>query len=230
MPGEGRRKARDEASGLNANGAAILGLLAIRSWPRPWTTYELTKQSHRSLRWFWPRAERLLYDTPKKLVELGFATASVHHTGKRPSTLYAITPAGRRALRAWLDEEGKEPLFEFEQLIRVFFAEQGTKSQLQTTLARIQRQALDSQRQLADIVRAMPQPFAGDRAAVNALSIKLITELHRTTAEWAAWAHETVAEWDSPREHWDGATEIFTAIIEEDDGRAHQDARPLSRR
>ena len=34
-------------------------------WPsRPWTTYELAKQVQRSLGWFWPRAERKLYDVP----------------------------------------------------------------------------------------------------------------------------------------------------------------------
>ena len=52
---------------------AILGLLAIRSW----STYELTQQMHRSLRRFWPRAESKLYEEPKKLVELGWATATL---------------------------------------------------------------------------------------------------------------------------------------------------------
>ena len=64
---------------------AVLGLLAIR----PWTTYELAKQVQRSLRWFWPRAERKLYDEPKRLAADGLATATREHTGKRgaaPST------------------------------------------------------------------------------------------------------------------------------------------------
>jgi PadR family transcriptional regulator AphA len=39
---------------------AVLGLLSVRSW----TTYELAKQVQRSLNWFWPRAERKLYDEP----------------------------------------------------------------------------------------------------------------------------------------------------------------------
>ena len=44
---------------------ALLGLLALREW----TTYELAKQVQRSIGWFWPRAERKLYEEPKRLVE-----------------------------------------------------------------------------------------------------------------------------------------------------------------
>ena len=47
---------------------ALLGLLSLRSW----TTYELAKQVQRSIGWFWPRAERKLYDEPKRLVDSAF--------------------------------------------------------------------------------------------------------------------------------------------------------------
>ena len=79
---------------LTTTSYALLGLLNIR----PWTTYELAKQVQRSLGWFWPRAERKLYDEPKRLVEQGLATATNESTGKRPRTVYAITPAGLAAL------------------------------------------------------------------------------------------------------------------------------------
>lgn len=39
----------------------------------------------------------------------------------------------------------------------------------------------------------------GDRAAVNALSIKLIADLHRTTLAWSRWAKDTTADWGSTR-------------------------------
>ena len=52
---------------------AILGLLTVRDW----TTYELAKQVQRSLNWFWPRAERKLYEEPKRLVEDGLAEPSM---------------------------------------------------------------------------------------------------------------------------------------------------------
>jgi PadR family transcriptional regulator, regulatory protein AphA len=37
-----------------------------------------------------------------------------------------ITPEGRQALAAWLHDPGDGPVIEFEQLVKVFFAENGT--------------------------------------------------------------------------------------------------------
>ena len=85
---------------LTTTSHAVLGLLALK----PWTTYELARQVQRSLGWFWPRAERKLYDEPKHLVAAGLATATAQQTGRRPRTMYAITAAGRKALRSWLGE------------------------------------------------------------------------------------------------------------------------------
>ena len=79
------------APSLTTTSYALLGLLNIR----PWTTYELAKQVQRSLGWFWPRAERKLYEEPKRLVECGLATATSESTGKRPRTVYSITADGR---------------------------------------------------------------------------------------------------------------------------------------
>jgi hypothetical protein len=87
---------------------AILGLLSVRDW----STYELAKQVRRSLRWFWPRTERKLYDEPKRLVADGLATATKQYTGQRPRTVYGITErraasscgagsASRRRRGAW---------------------------------------------------------------------------------------------------------------------------------
>src|SRR5690242_16493139 len=77
---------------------AVLGLLSVRSW----TAYELARQSERSLRWFFPRAERAVYLEVKRLVDLGLAHATAATTGRRRSTVYAITGAGEQALRDWL--------------------------------------------------------------------------------------------------------------------------------
>ena len=48
---------------LSPTSFALLGLLALR----PWTTYELANQTKRSLRFFFPRAERPLYAEAKRL-------------------------------------------------------------------------------------------------------------------------------------------------------------------
>src|SRR6516165_1624307 len=103
--------ARD-LSALTTTSYAFLGLLA----ERPWTTYELAQQIQTSLHNFWPRSERQLYEQPKLLVAHGLATATRDKVGRRPRTVYRITPAGRRALKAWLAVPSTVCTFEYEAL------------------------------------------------------------------------------------------------------------------
>src|SRR4029079_2288372 len=109
---------------------ALLGLLSVR----PWTTYELAQQVRRSLSWFWPRAERKLYDDPKRLAADGLATASEEYTGRRKRTVYAISARGRRELKAWLGTSSSEPSWENEALVKVFFADGADLDALRRTL------------------------------------------------------------------------------------------------
>src|SRR5579884_281667 len=96
--------------------AALLGQLA---W-RPQTPYELAKGMERNLRFFWPRAASHVYRQVKRLARAGLATAERGATGRRPRTVYAITPAGRAALRAWLGAAPGAVELEHEPLLRVF--------------------------------------------------------------------------------------------------------------
>src|SRR4249920_809741 len=118
------------AKPLTTTSYAILGLLRLRSW----TSYELAKQVQRSLGWFWPRAERKLYDEPKRLVAAGLATSVNEMTGARPRTVYTISDDGRAALRRWLGEPAAPPTLEFEGLVKVFFSDGGSLEQLRATL------------------------------------------------------------------------------------------------
>ena len=112
----------------------MLGLLAIK----PWSSYELTRQMDRSLGRIWPRAQSKLYEEPKKLVAHGLARSATERNGRRTRTVYAITTEGRRALRDWLAEPGAGPALEFEQLLKVFFADHGTTADVLATLAAAQ--------------------------------------------------------------------------------------------
>lgn len=178
---------------LSATSYAILGLLSLQ----PWTTYELARQVQMSLRNFWPRGERKLYDEPKKLVEQGLAQVTRELVGRRPRSVYRITPKGRRALRQWLGDPAEMPVLEFEALVKVFFAEQGSKEQLLTTLERIlesaeHRQSIDAR--WAAYYLATGGRFPG-RAPVVTLVGKLQADLNDTIGAWAHWAHETVSCW-----------------------------------
>ena len=105
-----------EPAPLTTTSYALLSLLALR----PWTTYELAKQMRRSLHWFWPRAESKLYVEPRKLEARGLVRSETRYNGRRPSTVYTITAAGRRALTTWVRRPGNPgPVLEFEALLRI---------------------------------------------------------------------------------------------------------------
>ena len=179
---------------------ALLGLLHLRSW----TTYELAKQVQRSLNWFWPRAERKLYDEPKALAALGLATADERFTGKRRSREYSITDSGRRELAEWLSEPPAPRATEFEGMMKVFFADAGTLEQLCTTLDRIETEARVRIEELATMAR-QPSVFP-DRVHIRALCMPLQLEQEQAVLTWVRWARAQVAEWQTSTDpgSWDG--------------------------
>jgi DNA-binding PadR family transcriptional regulator len=180
---------------LTTTSHALLGLLNVK----PWTTYELAKQVQRSLGWFWPRAERKLYEEPKRLVEAGLATATEQHTGNRPRTVYAITRAGRSALRAWLGERPAPPALEFEAMIKVFFADGGTLAQLRATLDAVEATAtarVDELRSMINSSRAGPYEFE-KRLPINSLALRFQLDHEETQIRWAQWARTQIAGWRS---------------------------------
>ena len=181
---------------------AVLGLLALR----PWTTYELAKQVQRSLRWFWPRAERKLYDEPKRLAEEGLATATREHTGRRGRTLDTHTDAGRPARRAWRRDPVAPPPTEFEGMVKVFFSDAGSKDQLLATLERIEAQADGRLGEIAGLAATRPPVFP-EREHLSALGLRLYQEQEEATRRWAQWAREQVEQWPDTVDHgtWDAA-------------------------
>jgi DNA-binding PadR family transcriptional regulator len=172
---------------------AVLGLLAIK----PWTTYELIQQVERTLRRVWPRAQSKLYEEPKKLVALGYAAAEEERVGNRPRTRYTITPAGREALATWLAEPGSGPVLEFEQLLKIHLADSGTtddiRANLAATLAWVHEQNEEN-------LAAAQSYLAGEgafpeRAAINILMGRFLTDFYAMVDNWARWAEETVRDW-----------------------------------
>ena len=181
---------------LTATSFAILGLLAVRPWP----TYELAKQISRSLSHFWPRAESNLYAEAKRLVTDGYAAARQEQSGGRRRTVYRITPQGRKALRAWLEAPGGDTRLESEPLLKVFFADQGSKADLLDTLRAMGAVAEAQQallRDMAEEYRAGHGPFP-ERLAISVLAMGLVWEQLEATIAWSRRAIETVGKWQKP--------------------------------
>jgi PadR family transcriptional regulator, regulatory protein AphA len=188
---------------------ALLGLLSVR----PWTTYELAQQVRRSLNWFWPRAERKLYDDPKRLAADGLATATEEYTGRRKRTVYAITPEGRSELKAWLGTPSADPSWENEALVKVFFADGGDLDALRATLTGMHTTA---RRRLAELAEmAQEPPRFPERRHLGALSIRLAQEHEEATVRWAEWALEQVGAWEATDDpgSWDPEA-VFNRLAE----------------
>jgi DNA-binding PadR family transcriptional regulator len=184
---------------LTTTSYAVLGLLSVR----PWSSYELTQQMDRSLGRFWPRAVSKLYEEPKKLVSHGLARSSTEPRGQRSRTVYRITAQGRRALAAWLAQPGDGPVLEFEQLLKVFFAENGAKADILATLAAAEawararcQESLAAGAQYAEGGGPFPE-----RLPELQLTSRFLTDFYLLVGEWARWAASIAETWpDDPRQ------------------------------
>jgi DNA-binding PadR family transcriptional regulator len=180
-------------SSLTPTSYAILGLLAIK----PWTTYELAIQMDRTLSRFWPRARSKLYEEPKKLVAAGLAEATPGAHGRRPRTVYAITAEGRRALAGWLAAESAPPVFESEQLLKTFYAENGTTADLLAGLAQLRAWVAELTATNIAVGSSYLRgegPYA-ERLAILVLTSRFLDNYLEMLDEWADWAGQIVAGW-----------------------------------
>ena len=193
---------------LTPTTAALLGLLSLR--PR-WTTYELTKEMGRNLRFFWPRAESRIYAQAKALTDAGLARAEKEIVGRRPRTLYEITPAGERALRAWLAAPSASmATIQSEGLVRVLLAAHGPREGLVAALERMRDDAeamVVVGTTIAGEFAAGTHPFQ-DEVHVRQFIHEYLIGFAAHTRDWATRALADVATWEST----DGPGDVDAAI------------------
>jgi PadR family transcriptional regulator, regulatory protein AphA len=194
---------------LTATSYAILGLLAIK----PWTTYELAKQMDRTLNRFWPRARSKLYEEPKKLVAQGLAIATPGVHGRRPRTVYSITPRGRHALVEWLATDSAPPVFESEHLLKVFYAESGSSENVLATLtnlrAWVHERTVHNVRVATSYLEGSgPYP---ERFPILVLTGRFLDDYLEMIDNWASWASEVVRTW--PAEPRDATPDVAAMAV-----------------
>jgi PadR family transcriptional regulator, regulatory protein AphA len=157
----------------------------------------------RSLGRVWPRAVSKLYEEPKKLASHGLARSAIQQNGRRRRTVYTITAKGRRALAEWLHQPGDGPVLESEQLLKVFFADNGTTADLLATLAAAQAWAqarCAESLAIGEQYRADSGPFP-QRLPELQLTSRFLTDFYLLVGQWAGWAASIVETWpDDPRQ------------------------------
>jgi DNA-binding PadR family transcriptional regulator len=183
---------------LTPTSYAILGLLAVR----PYSTYEIATQVERTIRRFWPRARSKLYEEPKKLVAAGLAVAAKDAHGRRPRTVYSITPAGRDALAAWLATDSAEPSLESEHILKIFYGDSGTTANLRDTLNGLRAWAAavaEHNVAMGTFLLDRKPPYP-DRLALLVLTGRFLDDYVEMVDRWAIWALGMIEPWpDDPR-------------------------------
>ena len=196
---------------------ALLGLLASRSW----TGYELTRQVQRSLRFAWPTSASHLYREQARLADLGWATVEEEPVGDRTRKRYAITTAGREALRTWLSTRPQEPQFHVEGILRAFYADRGEVADLITSMRATAEMSRAIRAELLGFVEEYLEdggpmtmfergigraddrlefhgrPMFPERLPAVALAIDVMVRLLATIDEFCDIAASEVAEWPS---------------------------------
>jgi hypothetical protein len=111
--------------------------------------------------------------------------------------VYSITPAGRRALRAWLPTASAGPVLEFEALVKVFFAEHASKDDLLATVHGVQEWAearavtgLAICREYLEGKGSFPE-----RLPWLILAGRFLYEFEEAVIRWVEWAEAVVGEW-----------------------------------
>jgi PadR family transcriptional regulator, regulatory protein AphA len=102
---------------LTGTSYAVLGLLEYRG---PSTPYDLKGALESSIENFWPVPHTTFYAEPARLAAAGYLSEDQESGGRRRK-VYALTAAGREALREWLAVPTAEaPQLRDEMILKIF--------------------------------------------------------------------------------------------------------------
>jgi DNA-binding PadR family transcriptional regulator len=175
---------------------AILGQLALRDW----SSYELARSTGRTLHWFWPRAESVIYAEARRLEAAGLAASRTEPAAdgsRRTRTVYSITDAGRAELSAWLARPSTSFALHVEPLLRVHLARFGSTDDLLAAVAHAHSTADDL---LADAEAVAEEYVAGTHlfqgeAHIRGLLFDALVAQAEAYVRWADRAEAEIARW-----------------------------------
>lgn len=96
----------------------ILGLLSHE----PLSGYDIRQRIDEAIGFFWRESYGQIYPVLARLRRRGLVRRSAAARGKRRRQTYAITPAGRDALAAWLRDPPEPESVRNELLLKTFFS------------------------------------------------------------------------------------------------------------
>ena len=179
---------------LTTTSYAVLAQVAVR----PWSTYELARQRVRYFRYVWPRAQSAIYREAKRLASMGLIEGRTEYTGKRARTVYAITDAGKDALRTWLATPVSPFSMDFEAMLRIFVLPLGTKDDAVRTLEQVRADAREMLRFAGEVKQEFLDGInvTQDQVYIRALVVDFFVSLLNTVDGWAERSLAQIRSWD----------------------------------
>lgn len=165
-------------------GEVVLTVLAHR----PMTGYEIAKSFDQALSHFWHASHQQIYRELARLNRDGMVVyRSVKQSGKPDKKLYAITRAGRTALRKWAAEPSDPPRPHYDLLVKLMAGLLVNKPGIGREFERVQAQTTGYLEQLRAMEKnCLRQPLrtGWDHGLFLALRRGLL--LVEAQAEWLA--------------------------------------------
>ena len=136
----------------------MLGLVA----ERPRSGYDLAQVAARSTGYLWAPSRSQIYKVLPRLVEQGLARSeAIVQQGRPDKAVYAVTDAGLRALRSWVetvddDPEGGAPVFLLKILFGFVSTPDAIRAQIVAYRRLVERNLAAFERQEAELPEDEP--------------------------------------------------------------------------
>jgi PadR family transcriptional regulator AphA len=165
---------------------AVLGLIAFG----PSSGYDLSRTAARSIGHMWAPSRSQIYKILPRLVAAGYVRSrEVEQHGRPDKAVYRITPAGRAALRRWIEEVEPDPQGgNGTFLLKIFF---GWSASAAAALAQLDAYRVVLAGRLAEFEQT-EAGLARDEPVHSRVALRHGIIRARATLEWADEAERTL--------------------------------------
>jgi PadR family transcriptional regulator AphA len=168
---------------------ALLGLLAFE----PMSGYALGQAIHASIGHFWNESYGQIYPSLKRLEAAGCVVRKKAKQKSKPDRqIYAITPAGRKRLQAWLAIAPQPEIPRNELLLKLFF---GTEASIKLLIGYVEHMAAEERALLSEFSRIEREGIAPSAQHPGAPYWKMAARFGQLELKaHVHWAEETLSE------------------------------------
>ncbi len=133
--------------------------------------------------------------------------------------MYSITEEGRRALKEWKSSRTQPPRFEIEALLRLLFADHGSREDVLRALDEFEDDIDGHHRAIVDLMGSYldgGHPFP-QRTHLSVLFATFQVDMFKTIERWIEFARVEIGEWPTTQDlGMTPRTETLTRLLAQD--------------